>query len=122
MQIRHGDTTTADKKKILQNPPDILITTPESMAVILTSEKMLESLKNLEWIIVDEVHELIGNERGAHLSLSLERLQAISLEQVTRIGLSATLGNLGEAAKFISGNDRKCAILIDNSMRKYESD
>lgn len=122
VQIRHGDTTTADKKKILQNPPDILITTPESMAVILTSEKMLESLKNLEWIIVDEVHELIGNERGAHLSLSLERLQAISSQQVTRIGLSATLGNLDEAAKFISGNDRKCAVLIDNSMRKYEVD
>ena len=59
---------------------------------------MLESLTDLEWIIVDEVHELISNERGAHLSIGLERLQAASSELVTRIGLSATVGNLGEAA------------------------
>ena len=80
IEIRHGDTTTAAKKKITENPPDILITTPESLAVVLTSKKMLESLNDLEWIIVDEVHELISNERGAHLSIGLERLQAVSSE------------------------------------------
>ena len=97
IQIRHGDTTTLAKKKIVEDPPDILITTPESLAVILTIEKMLDALRSLEWIIVDEIHELISNERGAHLSIGLERLQAASLQQVTRIGLSATLGNLDEA-------------------------
>jgi ATP-dependent Lhr-like helicase len=122
IQIRHGDTTTLAKKKILENPPDILITTPESLAVILTIEKMLDALRGLEWIIVDEIHELISNERGAHLSIGLERLQAASLQQVTRIGLSATLGNLDEAAKFISGTNRKHAVIVDNSVRKYDVD
>ncbi len=122
IQIRHGDTTVLAKKKIVENPPDILITTPESLAVILTSEKMLDALSSLEWIIVDEIHELISNERGAHLSIGLERLQAASLRRVTRIGLSATLGNLDEAAKFISGTNRKHAVIVDNSVRKYDID
>ncbi len=122
IQIRHGDTTVLAKKKIVEDPPDILITTPESLAVILTSEKMLDALSSLEWIIVDEIHELISNERGAHLSIGLERLQAASLRRVTRIGLSATLGNLDEAAKFISGTNRKHAVIVDNSVRKYDID
>jgi ATP-dependent Lhr-like helicase len=122
VEIRHGDTTTTAKKKIVENPPDVLITTPESLAVILTSMKMLEALNSLEWIVVDEVHELVSNERGAHLSIGLERLQEVSLQQVTRIGLSATLGNLNEAAKFISGTNRKYAVIVDNSMRKYDID
>src|ERR671929_1585156 len=122
IQIRHGDTTVLAKKKIVENPPDILITTPESLAVILTSEKMLDALSSLEWIIVDEIHELISNERGAHLSIGLERLQGASLQRVTRIGLSATLGNLDDAAKFISGTNRKHAVLVDNSVRKYDID
>src|ERR671930_1084188 len=122
IQIQQGNTTATAKKKIVENPPDILITTPESLAVILTSGKMLEALRSLEWIIVDEVHELISNERGAHLSIGLERLQAASLQQVTRIGLSATLGNLDEAAKFTSGTNRKHAVIVDNSVRKYDID
>src|SRR5207253_9112162 len=96
VEIRHGDTTTKAKKKIIESPPDILITTPESLGVVLSSERMLLALQNLEWIIVDEVHELISNERGAHLSIGLERLQAASSERVTRIGLSATVGNLAK--------------------------
>ena len=120
VQIRHGDTTTKDKKKIVESPPDILITTPESLGVVLSSERMLLALQNLEWIIIDEVHELIANERGAHLSIGLERLQAASLERVTRIGLSATVGNLAEAGKFVSGTNRKHAVLVDRSGREYD--
>ena len=122
VQIRHGDTTTSDKRKIVEYPPEVLITTPESLAVVLTSSKMLKALDSLEWVIIDEAHELVSNERGSHLSISLERLQAASLLSVTRIGLSATVGNLKEAARFISGVNRKCAILIDNSMRIYDID
>jgi ATP-dependent Lhr-like helicase len=122
VQIRHGDTTTSTKKKIVEDPPDVLITTPESLAVILTSSKMLKALECLEWVIIDEVHELVSNERGAHLSIGLERLQAASILPVIRIGLSATLGNLKEASRFISGVNRKCAILIDNSLRVYDID
>src|SRR5919108_6084710 len=75
VEIRHGDTTVLARKKIVENPPDILITTPESLAIVLTSDKMLAALKGLQWVIIDEVHELLSSERGAHLSISLERLQ-----------------------------------------------
>ena len=95
VEIRHGDTNTKTKRRIVENPPEILITTPESLGVILTSQKMLLALQDLEWVIIDEVHELISNERGAHMSLSLERLQSLSSKTITRIGLSATLSELG---------------------------
>jgi ATP-dependent Lhr-like helicase len=122
VEIRHGDTTAAAKKKIVDNPPDVLITTPESLAVVLTSDKMLAALRGLEYVIVDEVHELVPSERGSHLSISLERLQAVSQRQVSRIGLSATVGNLKEAAQFVSGAGRKHAVLIDGSARGYDID
>jgi len=124
VEIRHGDTTVRERKKIIENPPDVLITTPESLAVVLTSEKMLAALNGLQWIIVDEVHELVANERGAHLSIGLERLQAASSasQLVTRIGLSATVGNLREAAEFISGTDRRHAVLVDTARRGYDID
>src|SRR5215831_11828959 len=112
VEIRHSDSTPTTKRKIVESPPDILITTPESLGVVLSSEKVTLALHNLEWVIVDEVHELIGSERGAHLSIGLERLQAASSRQITRIGLSATVGNLTEAANFISGAYRKHAILV----------
>ncbi|HKU49178.1 MAG TPA: helicase-related protein, partial [Nitrososphaera sp.] len=120
--IRHGDTTTAARKKIVEDPPDVLITTPESLAVVLTSEKMLSALQELQWVIVDEVHELVSNERGAHLSIGLERLQAASSKHVSRIGLSATVGNLKQAAQFVSGTDRRHAVLVDTASRGYEID
>src|ERR687892_2587605 len=122
VEIRHGDTTTLAKKKIVENPPDVLITTPESLGIVLTSDKMLAALKGLQWAIVDEVHELVANERGAHLSISLERLQVISSQPVTRIGLSATVGNLKQAAQFICGADRRSAVLVDPASRSYDID
>lgn len=121
-QIRHGDTTRTAREKLVKKPPHILITTPESLGIILTQEKFKSYLKHLRWVIVDEVHELIGNERGTHLTVSLERLQNISYHNVVRIGLSATIGNLKEAANFISGTGRKCSILVDNTIRKYDID
>ena len=121
-QIRHGDTTRTAREKLIKKPPHILITTPESLGIILTHEKFKSYLKHLRWVIVDEVHELIGNERGTHLTVSLERLQNISSHNVVRIGLSATIGNLKEAANFISGSARKCSILVDNTIRKYDID
>jgi ATP-dependent Lhr-like helicase len=122
VQIRHSDTTTSDRRRIVQDPPEVLITTPESLAVVLTSNKMLKALDCLEWVIIDEAHELVSNERGSHLSISLERLQAASALPLVRIGLSATVGNLKEAARFISGANRKYAVLTDNSMRIYDID
>lgn len=122
VEIRHGDTNTKTRKRIVNNPPDILITTPESLGVILTSQKMLIALQELEWLIIDEVHELISSERGSHLALSLERLQLVSQKTITRIGLSATPSSLVETSKFVVGLERKCAILVDHSMRKYDID
>ncbi len=122
IQIRHGDTPQNIRKKITNSPPDVLITTPETLVILLTQRKMLDALSELEWIVIDEVHELLGNERGSQLSLSLERLQINSRKEITRIGLSATIGNAKESAKFVVGTKRKCNIIRDASIRKYDVD
>jgi len=120
IEIRHGDTTQTARRKITENPPDILITTPETLVILLTQIKMLNALSDLEWIIIDEVHELLGSERGSQLSLSIERLQLNSQFPLTKIGLSATVGNFEEAAKFVVGTKRKCEIIRDSSVREYD--
>ncbi len=120
IKIRHGDTTQKDRRKITENPPDILITTPETLIILLTQIKMLNALSDLEWIVIDEVHELLGSERGSQLSISLERLQLNSKYPLTKIGLSATVGNFEEAGKFIVGTKRKCKIVRDSSIRNYD--
>ncbi len=120
IEIRHGDTTQKDRKKINENPPDILITTPETLVILLTQIKMLNALSDLEWIIIDEVHELLSSERGSQLSLSIERLGLNSKYPLTKIGLSATVGNFEEAGKFVVGTKRKCEIIRDTSVRKYD--
>ncbi|QUC64484.1 DEAD/DEAH box helicase [Nitrosopumilus sp. K4] len=120
IEIRHGDTTQSARKKITENPPDVLITTPETLVILLTQQKMLDALSELEWIVIDEVHELLASERGAQLSLSIERLQLISKFPLTKIGLSATVGNFEEAGKFVVGSKRKCQIIRDTSVRKYD--
>jgi len=120
IEIRHGDTTQSVRRKISNAPPDVLITTPETLVILLTQKKMLDALSELEWVIIDEVHELLSNERGAQLSLSLERLQLNSKSDITRVGLSATIGNIEETAKFVVGTKRKCKIVKDTSIRKYD--
>ncbi|TLX90730.1 MAG: DEAD/DEAH box helicase, partial [Thaumarchaeota archaeon] len=120
IQIRHGDTPQSVRRKITLEPPDILITTPETIIILLSQQAMLHALNELEWIVIDEVHELLGNERGAQLSLSLERLQTNTRHPLTRIGLSATVGNTTESAKFVVGTKRKCKIIEDRSIRKYD--
>ncbi len=117
--IRHGDTPTAARRKISQRPPDVLITTPETLAILLSSRNLRTHFSNLEWIVVDELHELLSSERGAHLAVGMERLQSLSTKEVVRVGLSATVGNLEEASRFLSGSNRPCAILVDNSIRVY---
>lgn len=108
------------RKKITEHPPDVLITTPETLIILLTQRKMLDALSELEWVVIDELHELLGNERGSQLSLSLERLQFNSKQEMTRVGLSATVGNIDESAKFLVGTKRRCKIIQDNSIRKYD--
>ena len=120
IEIRHGDTTQTARRKITENPPDVLITTPETLVILLTQMKMLDALSELEWIVIDEVHELLASERGSQLSLSIERLQINSKLYLTKIGLSATVGNFKEAGKFVVGTKRKCQIIRDTSVRNYD--
>ena len=108
--VRTGDTTAYEKQKMLKKPPHILVTTPESLAIMLCSTKFREHLKQVQWCIVDEIHALAENKRGTHLSLSMERLEYLS-KHMCRIGLSATVSPLEEIAKFLVGTDRDCKIV-----------
>ena len=100
--LRTGDTPADDRRRMLRNPPDILITTPESLYLMLTSQAR-EVLAPVEWVIVDEVHAVAGSKRGAHLAISLERLERITHRPPQRIGLSATQRPLETIARFLGG-------------------
>lgn len=108
--VRTGDTTQSEKSKMLKKPPNILITTPESLAILLSSIKFREHLREVDWCIVDEIHALAENKRGVHLSLSLERLDNLATH-MCRVGLSATVAPLEEIAKFLVGPSRDCQIV-----------
>ena len=122
IEIRHGDTSQANRKRIADSPPDILITTPETLVNLLSQKKHLEALSDLEWVVIDEVHELLASERGSQLSLSLERLQIKTKNEIHRIGLSATVGNPEEAGHFLVGSERKFQLIHDTSLRNYDVD
>jgi ATP-dependent helicase Lhr and Lhr-like helicase len=102
--MRTGDTAANERRKLVTRPPDVLITTPESLYLMLTS-RARETLRSVRWVIVDEIHAVAATKRGAHLGLSLERLDAIATEPPQRIGLSATQRPLEEIARFLGGSD-----------------
>ncbi|MBP1636972.1 MAG: putative ATP-dependent helicase Lhr, partial [Acidobacteria bacterium] len=104
--VRTGDTPPADRARFLREPADILITTPESLYLMLTG-RAREALRSVETVIVDEIHALVPTKRGAHLALSLERLQALCGRPLQRIGLSATQRPLDEVARFLGGAERR---------------
>jgi len=101
--VRTGDTPAKERAAMLKHPPDILITTPESLFLMLTS-RARETLRKVRFVIVDEVHAVAGSKRGAHLALSLERLQRLTAEPFQRIGLSATQRPMEEIGRFVSGD------------------
>src|SRR6185295_18928965 len=100
--MRTGDTPAKERQYIARTPPDILITTPESLYLMLTSQAR-EILRSVETVIVDEIHALAPTKRGAHLALSLERLEALTGRTLQRIGLSATVRPVDEVAQFLGG-------------------
>src|ERR687886_204251 len=114
--IRTGDTPAAERRDINRTPPDILITTPESLYLLLTS-RAEEILASVRWVIVDEIHSVAGTKRGAHLALSLERLEHVAAGPVQRIGLSATQRPLDEIGRFLGGVNRRVP-LVDVGKRK----
>ena len=101
--VRTGDTPAYTRAKMVKKPPHIFVTTPESLYILLTSEGGRRMLSNVRTVIVDEIHALVANKRGAHLALSLERLQALVGRDITRIGLSATQNPIQDVARFLVG-------------------
>lgn len=103
--VRTGDTDARERQKQMKKPPHILITTPETLAITLCSPKFSKTLRNVRYLIVDEIHAVAENKRGVHLALSMERLQRIQLGKMVRIGLSATIAPIDEVARFLVGRD-----------------
>jgi ATP-dependent helicase Lhr and Lhr-like helicase len=113
--VRTGDTPQADRDRMRRKPPHILVTTPESLYILLTSESGRKTLASTRTVIVDEIHALAPNKRGAHLALSLERLERIAGNRLTRVGLSATQKPIDEVARFLVGlGSRPPKDLFDN--------
>jgi ATP-dependent Lhr-like helicase len=110
--VRTGDTSAEERRAQVDDPPDLLLTTPESLAILLSQPERQSLFAGLRWIIVDEIHALAATKRGADLAISLERLSAISRHPVQRLGLSATATPLAEAAAFLVGVRRPCAIAV----------
>ncbi|TMF58698.1 MAG: DEAD/DEAH box helicase [Chloroflexi bacterium] len=117
--IRTGDTLARDRRQIERHPPDILITTPESLFLLLTSAAR-QILPSVRWVIVDEIHSMAETKRGAHLALSLERLAAITRTEPQRIGLSATQRPLSETARFLGGSNREVTIIDAGRVKPME--
>jgi len=114
--VRTSDTTPSQRQRMLRHPPHVLITTPESLAIMITAPKFREKLRSVKWVIVDEIHELASSKRGAHLSLSLERLEELVGSRIQRIGLSATISPLEVVAQFLvgygdDGKPRDCTVI-----------
>jgi ATP-dependent helicase Lhr and Lhr-like helicase len=116
--IRTGDTPQEDRRRFPKHPPDILITTPESLYLILTSQAR-EALRTVQTVIVDEVHSVVDTKRGAHLALSLERLDRLLPHRAQRVGLSATVRPLDEVARFLSGG-RPVDVVAPPSEKRFD--
>ena len=120
-QTRTGDTSQIERRAMLKFPPHILVTTPESLFILLTSVSGREMLKTVRTVIVDEIHALAGNKRGAHLMLSLERLVQLTERPPVRIGLSATQKPLATIAHYLTGNrDVPCTIIDTGHVRQRD--
>ncbi len=120
--VRTGDTPQGERRLLLTRPPHILVTTPESLAVMIAMESYRKTLRYVETVVIDEVHALAGNKRGSQLSLLLESLETIVRAPFNRIGLSATVSPLDRVAAFVAGAERECAIVDHRGLRSIRVD
>ncbi len=118
--VRTGDTPIEERRLMLARPPHILITTPESLALMIAMESHRKALRSVETVIVDEVHALAGNKRGVQLALLLEALEEIATQPVRRVGLSATVSPLDRVAEFLAGVDRPYEIVDCRGLRSIK--
>ena len=121
---RHGDTDDATRRRMLEETPHVLNTTPETLAILLNSPKFREKLRTVEYVVVDEIHALAASKRGTHLSVSLERLEALADGSPTRIGCSATVEPLSTMAEFLVGREdgepRDCEVVDARFAREFD--
>ena len=117
IQVRHGDTPHSARSRQAKSPPDVMITTPETLQAILIGKRMKEHLRSVRWVVVDEVHELATDERGVQLSFALERLADLTGRDFQRIGLSATIGEPERIGQFLVGSQRSVAVLRSDETR-----
>ncbi|HEY3254063.1 MAG TPA: DEAD/DEAH box helicase, partial [Polyangiaceae bacterium] len=120
VSVRTGDTSAKHRASMSKRPPHILVTTPESVYILLTSEGGRQMLSSVRTVIVDEIHALARDKRGSHLALSLERLEALSGGSLQRIGLSATQKPLAEVARFLVGVGRECVLVDAGHLRNID--
>lgn len=120
--VRTGDTTSVERSSMIRKPPHIIVTTPESLYLLITSANGRKILSTVKSVIVDEIHSIVGSKRGSHLSLSLERLQHITGNKLIRIGISATQKPIEKVADFLMGNARKRPCKIINTGHKRAMD
>src|ERR1700737_1909900 len=116
--VRTGDTLAHERRAMLARPPHILVTTPESLYILLTAAKSREILKTVETVIVDEIHAVADDKRGAHLALSLERLECLTGKSLARIGLSATQKPIETVAHFLTGSDSSDPAIVQIGHRR----
>ncbi len=123
--VRTGDTTSSERAAMIRTPPHILVTTPESLFLLLTADRSRQMLRTVRTVIVDEIHAVIGTRRGAHLALSLERLQEVAERPLVRIGLSATQKPVETVADFLVGRSARIAddsqadcVIVDEGHRR----
>jgi len=120
--IRHGDTSTRERDSQRRSPPEMLITTPETLQAILMGRTLKRYLRSVRWVVIDEIHEMADNKRGSQLSLALERLREIAEGEFQLIGLSATIGSPEKVGQFLVGNGRSVEIVQVSAVRETRFD